>query len=208
MAVEPRASEGEFGLLEAVAGVAPFEGHVGAGVFEKDGEALGAVLRDHVVFAAGEEKDRCLVELRRLRGFEGRHGAEEDGAGESVRAEEEHRGGDVGAIGVADGDDFSEVLPGGLVRNKVGKFVGATDEVVLVEHSGGEASEETGLAVFEDLSARAEQGGAGAEESAEGDQVVFVAAGAVEEEERGRGAGFETGEHGNLFSHGLGKMNG
>ena len=156
MAVEPLAGEGEFGLLEAVAGVAPFEGHAGAGVFEKDGEALGAVLRDHAVVAAGEEEDRCLVELRWLRRFEGQHGAEEDGTGESVRAEKEHCCGDVGAVGVADGDDLPEVLPGGLVCNEVGKFVGAADEVVLVEDAGGEPAEETGLAVFEDLSARAE----------------------------------------------------
>jgi hypothetical protein len=51
------------------------------------------------------------------------------------------------------------------------------------------------LAVLEDLSARTEQGGAGADEAPERDEVVFVAAGAVEEEERGRGAGFEAGEH-------------
>jgi hypothetical protein len=195
MAVEPLAREGEFGLLEAVAGVAPFEGHVGAGVFEKDGEPLGAVLRDHAVVAAGEEEDRCLVELRRLRGFEGQHGAEEDGSGESVRAEKKHRGGDVGTVGVADGDDFPEVLPGGLVRNEVGQFVRAADEVVLVEDAGSEAAEEAGLAVFEDLSARAEQGGAGAEELSEWKEIVLVAAGAVEKEKRGGGAGVDDEVH-------------
>jgi hypothetical protein len=201
MAGEPSVSQSEFGLFQPVAGVAPFEGEVGAGLFEEDGEALGAVLRDHLIVAAGEEEDGCVVELWRLRGLEGKHGTEEDGTGEDVGAEEEQGGGDVGAVGVADGDHLAEMLAGGLVFDEVGEFVGAADEIVFVEDAGGEAAEETGLSVFEDLSARAEERGAGAEELAEGDEVVFVAAGAVEEEKRGGGAGFETGEHGNLFSH-------
>jgi hypothetical protein len=49
------------------------------------------------------------------------------------------------------------------------------------------------LAVFEDLSARTEQGRAGAKQAAERKKIVFVAAGAVEEKEGGRGAGFEDG---------------
>lgn len=193
--VEPLAGEGEFGLLEAVAGVAPFEGHAGAGVLEKDGEALGAVLRDHVVVAAGEEEDRCLLELRRLRGFEGQHGAEEDGAGEDVGAKEEHGRGDVGAVGVADGDDFPEMTAGALVCDEIGQFVRAADEVVLVEDARSKAAEEPGLAVFEDLSARAEQRGAGAEELSERNEIALVAAGAVEEEKRGGGAGMKDVDH-------------
>jgi len=199
--VEPVTGEGEFGLLEFVAGVAPFEGELGAGLFEEDGEALGAVLRDHVVMASGEEKNRSVVELRELRGFQRDHGTEEDGAGEDVGAKEEHGCGDVGAVGVTDGNHFAEMTAGALVFDEVGKFVGAADKVVLVEDAGSEAAEETGLAVFEDLSARTEQGRAGPEEVAERKEIVFVAAGAVKQEERGRGAGFEDGLH-EVFSYG------
>ena len=74
------------------------------------------------------------------------------------------------------------MLARALVFDEVGEFVGAMDEVGFVEDAGGETTEEAGLAVFEDLSARAEQRGAGAQESAERDEIVFVAAGAVEEE--------------------------
>jgi len=193
---EPRLGEEEFGLLESVVGIAPFEGEVGARLFEEDGEALGAVLGDHLVVAAGEEEDGGAGELRGVRGLEGEHGAEEDGAGQDVGAEEEHRGGDVGAVRIADGDHLAEMLAGGLVFDEVGKFVGAADEVVFVEDARGEAAEEAGLSVFEDLSARAEQGGAGTEELSEGDEVILVAAGAVEKEERGGGAGVEAVDHG------------
>lgn len=127
------------------------EGEVGARLFEEDG---------------------CAVELRGMRGLKREHGAEEDGAGEDVGVEEEHRG----------GDDFAEMTAGALVFDEVGQFVGAPDEVVFVEDAGGEAAEEAGLAVLEDLSTLAEQRGTGAEKLAERDEVVLVAAGAVEQE--------------------------
>jgi len=204
---EPGLREEEFGLFQPVAGVAPFEGEGGARLFEEGGEALGAVLRDHLIVAAGEEEDRRIVELWGVWGLEGKHGTEEDGAREDVGAEEEQGGGDVGAVGVADGDHLAEMLAGGLVFNEVGEFVGAADEIVFVEDAGGEAAEEAGLAVFEDLSTRAEQGGAGAEELAERDEVILVATGAVEEEECGGGAGMEEVVHGSFFSHGLKRIN-
>ena len=198
--VEPVTGKGEFGLLESVAGIAPLKSDAGAGLFEEDGEALGAVLRDHVVVASGEEKNRGVVELRGLRGFQRDHGTEEDGAGEDVGAKEEHGCGDVGAVGVSDGNHFAEMTAGALVFDEVGQFVGAADKVVLVEDAGSEAAEETWLAVFEDLSARTEQGRAWPEQVAERKEIVFVATGAVEEKEGGRGAGFEDGDHQNFLA--------
>jgi hypothetical protein len=162
-------------------------------LFEEDGEALGAVLRDHVVMASGEEKNRGVVELRGLRGFQRHHGTEEDSAGEDVGAKEEHGCGDVGAVGVTDGNHFAEMTAGALVFDEVCQFVGAADKVVLVEDAGSEAADDAGWAVFEDWSARTEPGRAGPEEVAERKEIVFVAAGAVEEKEGGRGAGFEDG---------------
>jgi hypothetical protein len=193
--VEPVTGEGEFGLLEAVAGIAPLKSDAGAGLFEEDGESLGAVLRNHVVVASGEQEDWRAFQLRGIGRFQRDHGTEEDGGSEDLRSQEEHGGGDVGAIGVTDGDNFPEVLPGGLVCNQVGQFVRASDEVVLIEDAWSKAAEEAGLAVFEDLSARTEQGGAGAEEAAERKEIVFVATGAVEQEKRRRCAGFEAGVH-------------
>ncbi len=140
-----------------------------------------------------------------MRRLKREHGAEEDGAGEDVGAKEEHRRGDVGAVGVADGDHLAEMTAGASVFDEIGQFLGAADEVVFVEDAGGEAAEEAWLAVFEDLSARAKQRGAGTEEAAEWNEVAFVAAGAVQEEKRGRGAGVEEEVHckvssGSVFS--------
>lgn len=180
--VESVAGQSEFGLLETVAGVAPFEGEVGAGLLEERSEALRAVLGDHAVMASGEEENGSFVQLRGIGRLQREHGAEEDGAGEDIRAEQKHGRSDVGAVGIADGDNFSEMAAGALVFDEIGQFMGAADEVVFVEDARSQAAEEAGLAVFEDLSARAEQRGAGAEEASERDEVVFVAAGAVEEE--------------------------
>ena len=74
---------------------------------------------------------------------------------------------------------------GGLVFDEIGQFVRSADEVFLIEDSRSKAAEESGGTVFQDLSAGAEQGGAGSELAAETDQVVFISAGAVEQEERG-----------------------
>jgi len=199
--VKPILGEGEFRLLESMAGVAPFEGDAGAGMFEEDGETLGVVQRDHGVVSTSEQEDGRAIELRRIRRLEGKHGTEKDGAGEDVGPEEKHRSSDVGAVGVTDGDHLTEVVAGALVFDKVGQFVGAADEIVLVENTGGEAAEEAGLSVFEDLSARTEQGRAGTEEATEREEIVLVAAGAVEQKKRGRCAGFEAGDHQNFFSH-------
>jgi hypothetical protein len=133
--------------------------------------------------------------LRRVRGLERKHGAEEDGTGENVGTEEEHGGGDVGAVGVADGDHLAEVPACTLVFHEIGQLVGAANQIVLVENAGGDATEKTGLAILKDLSARTEQCGAGPEEAAERDQIVFVATGAVKEEEGGGGAGVEEEVH-------------
>lgn len=176
---EPLAGESELRLLESVAGLAPFEGEVGTGLFEQDGRA---------------------VESRRVRGLERDHGAEEDGAGENIRPEKEHRGGNVGAVGVADRDDFSEMTSGPLVFDEIGQFMRAADEVVLVENTRSQTTEEARLAVLEDLSARAEQRGAGAEEPSERGEVVLVAAGAVEEEKSRGGAGMKQEIHTVQFS--------
>jgi hypothetical protein len=187
--------EDELGRLEAVTVLEPLESEAGASLFKEDGKALGAVLRNHVVLTSGEHEDWRVLQLRGIRRFERKHGAEEDSAGEGFGAEEEHRCGDVGAIGVADGDDAAEMLAGALIFDEVGQLVSAADEVILVEDARGEAAEEAGLAVFEHLSARAEQGRTGAEETAEREESVFVAPGAVEEKEGGRGARFEDGLH-------------
>ena len=195
MAVEPLAGEGEFGSLEVVAGVAPFEGDVGAGLSEQDSEALGALLRDHAVAASGEEKNGRAAESGRMRRIQRKHGTEKNGSGKKVGAEEEYGSGDVGAVRVTHGDNFSEMTTGGLVFDEIGQLVGAANEVVFVEDAGCKTAEETRLSALEDLSARTQQRGAGAEESSEGDKVVFVAAGAMKEEERGRGARVEEEVH-------------
>ena len=60
----------------------------------------------------------------------------------------------------------------------------AAAHVVLVEHALGEAAEEARHAVLEHAAARREQGRAGRDHLAEPEQVVLVAAGAVQQQER------------------------
>jgi len=182
---QPGGGEEEVLFREAVPGIAPLEGEIGTGLREDGGESFGAGWGNHVVMTAGEEQDGSFSQIRRMWRIEGNHGAEQDRTGEQSGAQEQKRGRDVGAIGVAHGDDPTEVLVGGLVFDEIGQFVRSADEVFLIEDSRSEAAEESRGTVFQDLSAGAEQGGAGAELAAETDQVVFISAGAVEQEERG-----------------------
>ena len=72
----------------------------------------------------------------------------------------------------------------GLARfdNEIGQFMGALDHVLLVEHAFGETAEKAGHAVFKHLAAGRKQGAIRRQGFAQGQQVVFVAAGSVEQE--------------------------
>ena len=58
----------------------------------------------------------------------------------------------------------------------------------MVEDALGEPAEGAGHAVFQHLTAKAQEGGLSVEHAAEGQEVVLVAAGAVQEEQ-GRSIG-------------------
>ena len=131
--------------------------------------------------ATRQHEHRCAVQARGGCRFEWDHGAEKHGAGQDLGSQKEQGGRDVGAIGIADSDDFTEASASRLVFDKIGEFVCATNEVGLVENSRSQTAEKAGLAVFEDLPAGAQQGRAGPEDSSERNQVIFVPAGAVEE---------------------------
>ena len=63
--------------------------------------------------------------------------------------------------------------------DEVSEFVRAPCQIVQIEHPFGQAAEEAGHAVLEDLAARAQNRGPGRKLPCERDQVVLVAAGAV-----------------------------
>ena len=71
---------------------------------------------------------------------------------------------------------------------------GARD-IRVIEHAFREAAEETRRAALEHVTARAQQRGAGCDHPAEREEIGLVAAGAVQQEERGRarhGRGLEA----------------
>ena len=84
----------------------------------------------------------------------------------------------------------------GLARfdDEVGQFVSALDHILLVEHAFCKTPEKAGHAVFKHLATRRKQRAVGRQGFAQGQQVVFVAAGSVQQEKGcGSGcAGFKT----------------
>lgn len=164
-----------------MAGLLPIEGDFRARPEEERGEARGLVSRHHFIVAARDDQHRHVAKVRRVRRVERNHGAQKDGAGQNTGAEQEHRGGDVGAVGIADGDDLPEMMAFALVFDEIGQLMRAPDEIGFVENPGSQTTEEAELSVFVDFAARAEQRGFGADQLSQRDQVVFVAAGAVQQ---------------------------
>jgi hypothetical protein len=72
--------------------------------------------------------------------------------------------------------------------------MGALDDILFVEHTFGQAPEKPGHAVFENLATGRKQRAARRQGLAQGQQVVFIAAGSVKQEKGcGSGcAGFKT----------------
>lgn len=132
------------------------------------------------------------------------HGAEENGGGDDFGTKQHHGGGDVGAVGIADCGQFLcfESVVRGTGNHKIGQLMRTTHDIFLVEDAFGEAPEKAWRAVFGNLSARAEEGGGGIEFAAEREHVVFVAAGAVHQEEDARAGCFTRDEVVNKIERG------
>ena len=161
--------------------ILPVERDVCPGSKQQRSQALRLVGRNHLVVLAREYQHRDAAEIRRMRQLQRNHSPQQDGARESSRAEQEHRGCDVGAIGVSDRDDLTEVMAVGLIFDEIGQLMRAANEIRLVENSRGKSSEETELPVFINFTARTEQRRAGAKESPERYEVVLIPAGSVQQ---------------------------
>jgi hypothetical protein len=77
------------------------------------------------------------------------------------------------------------MVPFALVFDEIGQLVRPTDQIRLVENSGRESTEEAQLPVFIHFAPRTEQCRARADQPPEGNEVMFVSARSVEQQERG-----------------------
>jgi hypothetical protein len=68
------------------------------------------------------------------------------------------------------------------------QLVRPADDFLRIEHSLGQTGEEAGGTALADGAARTEQGGPGGHLSRQRNEVVFISAGAMEQQERRRGA--------------------
>jgi hypothetical protein len=78
-------------------------------------------------------------------------------------------------------------------QNEAGQVAGALTHVIVVEDTFRQAAEKTRHAVFQHLSARGQKRGARAYDLPDGQQVVFIAAGAPWSKSNGRACGRRAG---------------
>jgi len=188
-------SGGEVSGDEVVRGNLNANGDVRTARAKEIAEGFGLARGHERVMRTGGDEDAATAERAGCSGLvEDHHGTQENGMAERFGAELEEGGGDVGAVRKADGGqacriDF--VVTGGGDQ-EIGECVRAAGDVVEIENALGKATEEAELAVLVDVTSRAEDGGAWGELFSEWEQVEFVAAGAVEEQE-GRSGGRSFG---------------
>jgi len=140
-----------------------------------------------------QDRPPCKIGARRL--IERERGAQQDAAGERFGSQQQHCRRDIGAVRIAERDRRGDTVVLARRRNEVGEIVGAPAHVVLVEHAFRQAAEEPRHAALQHLAARRQQRGAGRDRVAQRNEIVLVAAGAVQQEQRRRSrpiAGFEA----------------
>ena len=175
------------GASERMAGRLPLERYVRTQGRRRARRAGRDGLRnDRVVFARADE-DALSGERDRLLRNERHHRAEQDRAGQRIGRRQQHARGDVRAVRESDGDDLARIEP--VVRrrrrNERDEILGSRMQVsgCRTRLRPGASKEPRG-AVLEDGSARTEQTRVGREHLAELNEIVLVAAGAVEQQQR------------------------
>ncbi len=192
--VQPLGGDCYVVLGEIVSGRQRFMLHIGMGILQHGGQQLCIAGRDDRIAGAGNDEYRFLRKIGLRRFCERHHGAQQNGSAQGFGAEQKNGSGDVGPIGKANGNGLCQTI--GLARfdDEIGQLVSALDHILLVEHAFCETPEKAGHAVFQYLATRRKQRAVGRQGFAQGQQIVFVAAGSVQQEKGcGRGsAGFKT----------------
>ena len=94
---------------QPVTGGNRLEGDVSTGAAEQVGQPDRVVVGHDGIDRAGGQKHAPALQVGRLRRLEHEHRAQEDGAAEGFRAQQEERSGDVRAVREADGGEYRRV---------------------------------------------------------------------------------------------------
>ncbi len=163
----------------------------GLGVAQHIGEPAGIFNGHDWIGGTRKDEDRLAAEIGFRRIGKRHHGADQDGTGQRLGAKQQNGGGDIGAIGKTYGDGGRQIIfsPRGL--DEIGKIVGAFRHIGLVEDTFGESAEEARHAVLQHRAARRNQRPSRRQRAAQRNEIILVAAGAVQQEQRcsRRGAG-------------------
>lgn len=157
---------------------------------EEVGDAGRMIEWNQRVDAAVEEQ-RAFARERAGGGglIEHDHAAQQDGLREELRAQQHEGDGDIGAVGKAYRGEARQVERVALFsgQEEIGEGVGALDDLGGIENALGNAGKETRGAVFADIPSGAQQSGARGERATEAEEIVFGAAGPVEQQQGRRG---------------------
>ena len=116
----------------------------------------------------------------------GQHWSKQDRAPKFQYAEQHHRRGNVCAVGIADRDQRVLVETMFLRRrgDKIREFVRPRDDIFFIENALSQPPKKSRGAILQNFSSRTEQGRVGIDAATDREQVIFVAAGAVQQQQR------------------------
>src|SRR6266567_4466127 len=172
-------------LGQRVACICKTNRHVCAGAAEKFHQALSLRSRNDWVLITGGDQNSHRSQVRQIVRNQRHHGAEENGCVQYFRPKQQYASSNISAVGVTDGDDLisREFVVRRCRGDEIRKFVRALFQILDVEHTFGEPSEESRHSIFEDLAARAKQCGIRVELASKWDEIVFVAAGSMQKQQ-------------------------
>ena len=152
--------------------------------------------RDNRIVAARGQEYGPSGQIWQLLRNQRNHRAEQDRATQDFRAQQQHAGSDVCSVRIANRDHptgIKLVLLRGR-SDEIREFVRSADEVFLIENAFGQSSEKARHAILQNLPARAEQSRARKKIAADVQQIVLVAARAMQQKKHRSGASLRGGQ--------------
>src|SRR5439155_20025277 len=207
---EPICRFAYFARHETVASQLPLESDICVRRLEKLNQSFYTRSRNNRIHSSSRNEHRGAIEIVSLRWLVDEHRPKEDCRLDDSGVYEHRCGGDVGTIGIPQCEDTIRIKPVGNHRraNEPRQLLGARAHFLRIEHALGESPEETWRSILQNISAGTQYGGAGRDCLADANEIVLVAAGAMQYEERLSGAGILRGHkamnESEIFGHALG----
>jgi hypothetical protein len=163
----------------------PKEHYVGAAAFEYSREFYRLASGDNGISITGANENGKIAKIPNYVGSEGHHRSEEHGSREIMWVEQNQTGCDVRPVGITNGNQFlrAEMVSLRSLFDELYQLLCPVLKVLDIENSFGDPAKETGHAILQNFAPNPEECSTGPQFVSQGQKVILVASGAVQQEE-------------------------